>query len=453
MGFHNIEQYSLSYELGRIHATFMHNLFFYKKVVVTGLENIPENEAVILVGNHQNALMDAMAIICTRRWQPVFLARADIFKNPIVSKMLMAIKILPVYRLRDGKEGLLKNEEIFKKNVQILHNKKYFCLMPEASHEGIRKLRLIQKGVSRIALQAEEEAGFNLNLKIVPVGIYYSNYFNFRTILQVNYGKPIEIKDLLETYKVNPNAVHNEIRKRIENGLKPLMIDIQNDKYYQMYESLREIYDLNMMDKLGFTKKNQKEKFIADKKIIEVLDEYEPDYQSEMEDLNQKVTSYTENLKKHNLRDWLFEKKKSWIVAILQFIFMIISFPVFLYGVINSIIPFKLPKLITRNVKDRNFHTSIEFGLTTYLYPIFYLLFFAIVWIVSKDFLIAVGYLISLPFTGLFAFWYWILSIKTFAKFRYYSSYNKNEMENLRNLKSEIISKMDEFYDFTIKKQ
>ncbi len=167
MLFKNIQQYSLFYKIASYYINFWHNKIFYKTLCVTGKNNIPENEPLIIVANHQNGLMDPLAIICTHNWQPVFLARSDIFRNPLIAKLLIRIKMLPVYRLRDGKEAVKKNEEIFKINVEILKQKKILALMPEASHEGVRRLRTIQKGVSRIAFQAEEEANYNLNLKIL----------------------------------------------------------------------------------------------------------------------------------------------------------------------------------------------------------------------------------------------------------------------------------------------
>jgi 1-acyl-sn-glycerol-3-phosphate acyltransferase len=447
MNFDKIEKYSFLYEIGRVHATFGHNSLFYKQVHVTGLENIPENCAVILACNHQNALMDAMAIICTRRWQPVFLARSDIFGNPYIAKLLLGMKILPVYRLRDGKESLKKNEEIFKINVEILKNKKYLGIFPEASHLGIRKLRTINKGISRIAFQAEEEADFKLNLKILPVGLVYSNYYSFRSIIQINYGKPISISDLEQEYKENPNNAHFEVRRRIEEGIKPLIINIENDKFYDMYENLREIYDNRMMKRMNFRQKTFPEKFISDKKMIAALDAFDEENLSEMEKLNEKVVVYQNGLNKFKLRDWLFEKPKSGINLFLQFIFMILTLPLFIYGTINNILPFKLPKLITKKMKDKNFHTSVEYGIWLFFYPVYYFVLFLIMWTLTDIVWIKWVFLLSLPFSAFFAFWFWKLGLKFFAKLRYYLAYNSNEIKNLQKIRAEIISMVDEMVD------
>jgi len=177
--------------------------------------------------------------------------------------------------------------------------------------------------------------------------------------------------------------------------------------------------------------------------MISMLDEFDKYNPAEMEELNSKVTEYAENVKKQNIRDWVVEKKKSWATLLLQFLFMLLSFPIFLFGVVNNIIPFKIPKLLTRKMKDPNFHTSVEFGLFTYLFPIFYIIIFALLWIFSHSILFSLAYIIIVPFTGIFAFHYWIWAVKIFAKLRYYLKYNTSEMKNLRNLRSEIISKMD----------
>jgi 1-acyl-sn-glycerol-3-phosphate acyltransferase len=124
--FSKITQKSLLYTILKFFSDLWHNYFFYKKVSYIGLENIPTNKSVIIGPNHQNALMDAIAIIASKPYNnPVFLARSDIFKGNIISSFLIKMKILPIYRIRDGKDKLKKNEEIFDETVKIYKQKKH----------------------------------------------------------------------------------------------------------------------------------------------------------------------------------------------------------------------------------------------------------------------------------------------------------------------------------------
>ena len=80
---------------------FIHHLF-YRRIFVHGIENIPTDKPVIFAPNHQNALMDPLIILYTTPFQTYFLARADIFKRPMLRKLFTFFKMLPVYRIRDG---------------------------------------------------------------------------------------------------------------------------------------------------------------------------------------------------------------------------------------------------------------------------------------------------------------------------------------------------------------
>ena len=117
MGKENIEKYSARYALVKSIAGFWHNSVFYRKIIVLGLENINPDHHLIFAPNHQNALMDALAVLFTQKGHLIFLARADIFKKKLIAGILYFPKILPVYRMRDGFSSLKGNDEIFLKTI------------------------------------------------------------------------------------------------------------------------------------------------------------------------------------------------------------------------------------------------------------------------------------------------------------------------------------------------
>ena len=98
---------SFGYALLRTYLINPAYYLFYRRVNVIGAKDVPDKGPVIFAPNHQNALMDAMTILCTKDRQPVFVARADIFKKPLIISILNYIRILPIYRKRDG--GSRKN--------------------------------------------------------------------------------------------------------------------------------------------------------------------------------------------------------------------------------------------------------------------------------------------------------------------------------------------------------
>ncbi len=117
MGKSNIERFSKRYAVLKSILKIWHNNFFYRRVIVLGRDNIDPNDNLIFAPNHQNALMDALAVLFTLKGQPVFLARADIFKKRFIASILYSFKLLPVYRIRDGFGTLKENDDISKKQL------------------------------------------------------------------------------------------------------------------------------------------------------------------------------------------------------------------------------------------------------------------------------------------------------------------------------------------------
>jgi 1-acyl-sn-glycerol-3-phosphate acyltransferase len=411
-------------------------------VCITGLENIPENTPLFFAPNHQNALMDALAIICSIKKQPVFIARADIFKNPVIARILILFKILPAFRIRDGKENLKKNEEIFDISVKILENKNILTLFPETTHTDLKRLRELKKGVQRIVFQAEEKNKFNLGIKILPIGIYYSNYWNIQSTVQINYGKPIEINEYLDIFKQNPQKAMLSLRDRISEEILPLIIHIENEEYYHLFDFMREFSNKKMraVQKLN---NNQMGKFKADQLIIENLERTFKSKPEIIKELYELVNEYRNILNNNNLRHWVIEKNEQLSNIILKSVLLIISAPVFIYGFINNLIPFYLHKPITSKLKDRQFTTSITFVIGMIFFPVFYLIQSATVFIFSETLWMKLSYFVSLPVTGYIAFKLHRLFIKVRAQINYLTMKNKDQGKLIENLKSRIDSQME----------
>ena len=263
--------YSWLWNLLATYIFFMHRLF-YKSIVVVGKEHIPAKGPVIFAPNHQNALMDPLAVLFANRMQTVFLARADIFRKPLLRKIFTWMKILPVYRIRDGKENLQNNEQSFDLAIEVLEHGQSIGIFPEAAHSDKRSLLPLKKGVPRVAFLAEEKNNFGLGLQIVPVGIYYSRYYNMGGVLHVRFGEPIKVDQFQKDYVENSQKAHLKLRDAIAEGIKPLAIDISKKGWYEIYESLLSLLTRRLAKKIGKGRRMREREFEAQKHIIASLD-------------------------------------------------------------------------------------------------------------------------------------------------------------------------------------
>jgi 1-acyl-sn-glycerol-3-phosphate acyltransferase len=402
------------------------HFFYYGRLRVRGKENIPYEYPVIFAPNHQNALMDALAVLHTIPRQMVFLARSDIFNRPLFSSILTFLKIMPVYRMRDGFSSLAGNKEIFEKTVAVLQAKRPLVILPEGNHKGLRKLRQLKKGLARIAFQSEEATGFNLGIKIIPVGLDYSRYEKSGSELLIKYGKPIAVADYFDLYKEKPVDAINSLMSDVKQKISELMIDIQQEEYYDLVDILRSSYSFTLLRERGESPWYWN-RYQAEIDVVHLMDDI---IKKHKDNHPEKLNALFEVCK--NYRDLVIESKvhfriiemapfKLWKLLVQGILFIALS-PLFLYGLINNFIPYIIPKIISKKVKDIQFVSSFKYVISLITFPLLYLiqtlLFYFLVplpgyysWI----------YLASVIFSGIFSSRYRMLWRRFIKRVRFKS--------------------------------
>jgi 1-acyl-sn-glycerol-3-phosphate acyltransferase len=413
MGKDNIEQYSARYTLLKQVAGFWHNKLFYRKIIVIGRENINPDHHLIFAPNHQNALMDALAVLFTHKGQPVFLARADIFKRKVIASFLYFLKILPVYRIRDGFSSLKSNDEIFRKTVDVIKNKNGLIILPEGDHAGFRRLRQLKKGICRIAFQADEATDFSLNIKIIPVGLEFSNYSRFRQVLTVVYGKPLEISEFYQSYKETPERALNELREKLSGELKKLMVHIESVKDYEAIDELRSIMNGKYSDDIKHPK------LFRDRELIDKINSLNNSDQEKYERICSLSLEIKKIAKDLNVSYSLLEKKRhplSFLITGLVFLF--ITFPVWVFGNIFTLTFLALPELQIKKIKDPQFHSTMRYGISLALAFIFLPVYLLLSLLIFSPWWFGLIVFSTIPFSGLFSWNYNILYRRIRGGFR-----------------------------------
>ncbi|MEN8230764.1 MAG: 1-acyl-sn-glycerol-3-phosphate acyltransferase [Bacteroidota bacterium] len=404
----NIHKRNLIFHLLRHYVDFVFYQY-YSKVEVTGKEKIPRGEAVIFAPNHQNALMDALIVLFSCGQDVVFLARADLFRKKFIAFLMNSLKILPVFRQRDGTSELGKNQEIFDITVDVLNNRHFLCLMPEGNHGGHRRLRPLVKGIFRIAFKAQEPYGNRPFVKIVPAGLDFGHYVKQNQSLLINYGDPIEVSDYWDLYTENSARGINAVKERLAEEMKPLMINIETEEFYEMVMGLRTIFNKRMREILKIKGSKLSHRFEADKHMIDSIDKAIEKDEEKVRVLSGKVNSYFEAVESMKIRDWVVRNKgflfgrRFW-----RYFTLIVTSPLFVAGFLTNAASYFLPVHMARNIKDLQFHASVKVGIALLIsFPLAYLLQTLLVGIFTGPWWIWVAYLVALYPMGKFALlWY-----------------------------------------------
>jgi len=128
---------------------------------------------LLIIANHPNSFLDAIIIGSRYNRKIYFLARGDVFTKKHHRFLLGLLNMIPVYRLREGKEFLHLNEYAFVESARLLKNKEAVLIFIEGTCLNTNKLQPFKKGTARILQTCHIENCFP---KIQLAGIAYNNF-------------------------------------------------------------------------------------------------------------------------------------------------------------------------------------------------------------------------------------------------------------------------------------
>ncbi len=158
---------------------------FFRRIEIVGLDDVPSDQPVIFAANHPNGLVDPLFILCFAPRPVSFLAKAPLFRYPIIGYLVRVLDAIPVYRKQDNTSG--SNRETFGRARDVLRRGGSIAIFPEGTTHSDSRLRELKTGAARIALGAEMES-----IAIVPTGIYYTAKQTFRSEALAWFGTPID---------------------------------------------------------------------------------------------------------------------------------------------------------------------------------------------------------------------------------------------------------------------
>ena len=134
-----------------------------------------KDEGVIVCANHIS-YMDATGIVMQNKRKVRFVAKSELFTNPVLHHWAHIFDIIPVKR----GEGDLKSVKLC---FKTLKNKEALGIFPEGTIDGLKKHTDLKNGAAYMAYKAK--------VKVIPVGIK-GNFKPFRRVI-FNYGEPIDV--------------------------------------------------------------------------------------------------------------------------------------------------------------------------------------------------------------------------------------------------------------------
>ncbi|MGH9332411.1 MAG: 1-acyl-sn-glycerol-3-phosphate acyltransferase, partial [Vicinamibacteria bacterium] len=173
---------------------------FFRRVDVTGLQNLPSEGGGIFIAWHPNALVDGALISSQFPGRMVVGARHGLFRIPLLGFFLRALGAIPVYRRRDFPEGTDErirrgaNEKSIAAMAAAVTSGAFALLFPEGqSHDRPHPTEL-KTGAARLYYRSRERLPEGSEYPVIlPVGLHYDRKHLLGSSALVVFHPPIEL--------------------------------------------------------------------------------------------------------------------------------------------------------------------------------------------------------------------------------------------------------------------
>jgi glycerol-3-phosphate O-acyltransferase / dihydroxyacetone phosphate acyltransferase len=387
---------------------------FFKRFQVDNAEFLKTNGPLIIVGNHPNTFMDPLIAATLVRQQVGFLANGSIF-NRFTRPVFQYFNVIPVYRIKDmaNADVPLSQQELnyktFKRCYDYLKNGGTILIFPEGTSEIERRLREIKTGMARIALGAEFENDFKLGIKILPMGINYSDPTHFRSEVFVNVSEPIAVSQFKDSYDPASFEAVTKLTDLIEERFYETTIVTEDNEEDETVRNIETLYKNKLITDFALDEDEKKDEFLVIKRIIEAVRYFEVHRPAQVKTLQIKMANYIESLQTLQLSDeTLAQTRTIHTKATTHVLVLGLGLPLYIFGLIHNYIPYILPSRITRLVtSDVSYRAPMmmSFGMLTF--PFFYTVE---LWLVHKfiqNVWLTATYAILMVLSGYFVLWYW----------------------------------------------
>lgn len=268
---------------------------FFRRIEAVNSHEVPYEGALIFVMNHPNGLIDPALVFVALPRKISFLAKSTLFKMPVISYVLRVMEALPVYRKIDSADAA-ENAKTFELAHDLLRRGGTIALFPEGVSHNSPKLLPIKTGAARIALGALSiiDEAEPIDLKIVPVGLFYTNKTTFRSEALLHFGRSFLVEPVQLVEGEFPRESVRKLTEKIESALRDVTLNAETeaeldkaDQAANLFLSVSETFDLEQ---------SLSSRFELSRRYLQI-DEGRPEVALDSEKVTRRISKYKKKLK------------------------------------------------------------------------------------------------------------------------------------------------------------
>lgn len=382
---------------------------YYREIRVKNRERLEHDGPLIILSNHPNTLMDAWMVGYTCKKRINYMAKATFFNTPLKMWFLRGLGLVPINRASEGRTKNVSNADSFEHCYRLLEDGKTLVIFPEGTSFHERQLRELKSGAARIAMEVLKRNQGNLNLRIVPIGLVYSEPEKFRSSVLVNIGEAIDPREFLEEYETDLLKTTRKVTEVFRERMESLLVGAHSTDFDALAQ---ELTTLLSSDYIPSDEKGVEKDVELMKRIFAGLEKIQLEQPELLTEINNLVYRIRWRLEKYEIKsDFLDRRYKPLMFArqlTYSVLFLLFGFPFYVFGFVHNYVQYKLVDLLAlRLVKDVEYYAPVAVLLSILIYPLTYYGFISLVdHYVGLIFWQWLTYLLLMPTMGLFAWVY-----------------------------------------------
>ncbi|MBV9071235.1 MAG: 1-acyl-sn-glycerol-3-phosphate acyltransferase [Acidobacteria bacterium] len=363
---------------------------FFRRIEIVGWEKVPRGP-VIFAANHPNGLIDPLFLLCFVPRPVSFLAKAPLFKMPLIGWFARGIDSIPVYRTQDN-YSTSQNREMFSAARALLVRGGAIALFPEGTTHSEPQLKELKTGAARIALGCSAEEC--PDIVIVPTAVFYTAKHSFRSDALLYFGAGVDVAPtVVDENGEPPRDAVAALTDRVESALATLTLQADSREALDLIGRAERIMSLGRSDLpeqlemrrrfiAGYTRLRERDP----QRLAQLQSRFER-FEAELGDANLQP----ETLPRPSVRG-----------SIRTIAMLLITFPLAIIGAIAHYPTYRLIRVLSRFTRGQELVATTKAVGGLALYPLTYIVYGSLV---AWRFGIAYGVLTALvlPFLGYIA--------------------------------------------------
>ncbi len=338
---------------------------YFRDIETHGADQVPRDGPVVFIANHHNGMIDPFLLIAASPRPVTFIAKAPLFRIPVLGWILRALHAIPAARQQDTGYSREQNEALYAAAGGMLAEGRAVGLFPEGKSHVDPTLAGFKHGASKIAFEA---AATGAPVRVQLVGIHFEVTRGFRGRVLLQFGPTVDLAPHRENYAKDPRAAVAALTEELHARLSSMVLTAENEEILRLAGLVER---MGVLDASGET--DMKSAFARKKAFLDGYARLKKIAPVETAQLEEDLRHYRTFLDDLGVRDDQiahdYSAGRAIAYALRNTIALALGLPFLAVGFACNLVPYLVGRLLASIPREFDVKTSVGFMVSIVLFP------------------------------------------------------------------------------------